>query len=415
MENWAAFKGVTRGLLLLMFALIASACASVVYKDSATTFVAAGHEAGKQLEASSKQLDDAQDAIRFNKIISDTFCPIKDERLFVRTGAGAPDTVSAALKRFSNQNALNDCKILLTCEQSAFAKPGTVPAFCGLACYTSAERNCLTQLEGSYAIALKGVANQPAADRQALQQEASRFLALLEKTEYRRAGSVESKLVGSGVRGLSEYLDLLAKVAEERTSEYSDDAKQLSERLSSLTKTVSEVSGKQLSGASQETQKQVQNVLEALGKLAGVVHTMAQNAQDAATIKQLVNANQINVEDLIARLRAVALGDGNLAAVYSQQAAQRARAMLQDKFKATTNPYDRSLLLAEREKYLITDDDMKSIAIMQVFDILSKSHQALVSLVNDPTDEQKKSIANERLQNFKTVVKALADVVQAAK
>ncbi|WP_248795601.1 hypothetical protein [Pseudomonas sp. MWU13-2105] len=419
MENWAVFngaiKGMARAVFVLVFALIAGGCASVVYKDSATTFVAAGREAGKQLEVSSKQLDDAQDAIRFNKIISDASCPIKDERLFVRTAAGAPDTVSTALKRFPNQNALSDCKSLLACEQSASAKPSAAPAFCRSACYTSAERNCLVQLEGSYAIALKETANQPAADRQALQQEASRYLALLEKTEYQRAGSVESKLVGAGVRELSEYLDLLAKVADARKSEYPDDAKHLSERLSSLTKAVSDVSGKQLSSASQDTQKQVQGALEALGKLAGVVQTMAQDAQDAAAIKKLVNSNQLDVEDLIARLRAVALGDGNLAAVYSQNAAQQARMRLQEKFKDTTNPYDRSLLLAERGKYLITDGDMRSSAVAEVFDSLSKSYQALVSLVNDPTDEQKKAIANERLQNFKTVVKALADVVQAVK
>jgi len=419
MESWAAFngaiKGVTRTVFVFVFALIASGCASVVYKDSATTFVAAGREAGKQLEVSSKQLDDAQDAIRFNKIISDASCPINDERLFVRTGAGDPDTVSKALKRFQNQNALNDCKVLLTCERSATAKPGAVPGFCESACYTSEERNCLVQLEGSYAIALKETANRPDADRQALQQEASRYLALLEKTEYQRAGSVESKLVGAGVRELSEYLDLLAKVADARTSEYPDDAKHLSDRLSSLTKAVSDVSGKQLSSASQDTQKQVQGALEALGKLAGVVQTMAQNAQDAAAIKKLVNSNQVDVKDLIAKLRAVALGDGNLAAVYSQKAAQQARSRLQEKFKGTTNPYDRSLLLAEREKYIMADGDMRAGAVTQVFDSLSKSYQALVSLVNDPTDEQKKAIANERLQNFKTVAKALADVVQAVK
>ncbi|RON80691.1 hypothetical protein [Pseudomonas fluorescens] len=415
MQDLMAFKEVSRGLFILILALIGSGCASVVYKDAATTYVAAGRQAGKQLEASSRQLDAAQDVIRFDRITSDASCPIRDERLFVRNGDGDPETVAAALKRFENQAALDDCKQLLRCEQSSSSKKRGAPATCASACYSSSERSCLTQLESSYAIALKGAANQPVDQRQALQQESSRFLTLLERTEYRRAGSVESLLVGSGVRDLSEYMDLLAKVAEERKSEYPEDAKALSTRLSSLSKSVSEGTGKKLSAASQETQTQVNSAIEALGNFAGVVQKMAQDAQDASTIKKLVNANEVNVEDLIGRLRAVALGDTNLAAVYSQQAAQRARARLQAKFKSTANAYDRSLLLAARDKYLNPEGDADAATVTQIFDSLSKSHQALVSLVNDPTDEQKIAIANERLQNFKTVVVALADVIQKVK
>jgi phosphoglycolate phosphatase-like HAD superfamily hydrolase len=284
-----------------------------------------------------------------------------------------------------------------------------------LACYSREEGNCLTQLERSYAIEIKVAADHPAVDGAALQQEVSSFVVLLQKTEYRRTGSVESMLVGSGIRDLSEYLDLLGRVTEARKSEYPDDAKRLSERLSSLTKGLSEVSGKQLSSSSQATQKQVQDALGALGNLAGVLQTMSKDAQDAGEIKRLVRDNQVNVEGLIATLRAVALGDTTLAVTYSDQAMRRARASLQAKFEETADPYSRSLLLVERENYLYTDGDTMLKAVNDVFDSLSKSHLALVSLVNDPTDEQKKAIANERLQNFKTVVTALADVVQAVK
>ncbi len=406
----SAIVRTTRALLVVAFALISIACASVVYKDSATTFVAVGRVAGKQMDDSSKQLDSAEDAIRSTEIATDASCPIGDKRLFVRAGKVAPATLVAALDRFPNQAALSGCKKLLSCEQPVSANAGRVPMDCRSACYSSEEGNCLSQLERSYAIELKATP----ANGSAL-EEGTSFATFLQRTEYRRAGSVESKLVGSGVRDLSEYLDVLAKVAEARKSEYPDDAKRLSERLSSLVKGVGEASGKQLSNSSQATQKQVQTALGALGELAGVLQTMSQDAQDASKIKQLVTQNQVNVEGLIATLRAVALGDGTLAATYSDLSMRRARAMLQARFAKTSDPYSRSLLLVERENYLYTDGDTMLKAVNDVFDSLSKSHLALVSLVNNPTDEQKKTIINERLQNFKAVVSAFVDVAQAVK
>lgn len=400
-----------RSIVFVMLVLCATGCASVVYKDSATTFVEAGRSAGKQLEESSKKLDSAEDAVRRIKIESDASCPIGDRHLFVRTQESAADAVSAALARFGNQAALPGCKQLLTCEQAMSVKPEARPATCRTACYSSNEGNCLTQLERSYAIELTTATT----GKEALQTESASFAKLLQKTEYQRADSVESMLVDTGVRDLSEYMDLLSKVAEARKSEYPDDAKQLSDRLSSLVKGLSDVSGKELSSSSQATQKQVQAAIGAFGNLAGVLQTMAQNTKDANEIKRLVRDNQVNVEGLISNLRAVALGDGLLAAAYSDQAMRKSRMVLQDKFAHASDAYARSQFLAERDKYPYSDGTSVEKAVNDVFDSLSKAHLALVSLVNDPTDEQKKAIANEKLQNFKTVVKALVDVIQVFK
>ncbi|MCC4607830.1 hypothetical protein LL967_08090 [Xanthomonas campestris pv. zinniae] len=418
METKAALTGVcawtAKGLLAIALVLTASGCASVVYKDSATTFVASGQAAGKQIEEASKSLDGAQDAIRRTKIASDSSCPIAEKRLFVRGGAGEPETIRAALKRFKNQDALPGCQTLLSCERS-LAQPGAAPMECRSVCYSKAEGNCLAQLERSYAIELKETAVQSGADHQALQSESSSLMEYLQKTEYQRAGSVESRLVGAGVKELSAYLDVLGEVTEGRKSDYPEDAKKLSERLGALTKGLGEVSGQQLSAASQATQKQVQNALGAFGKLAGLLQTMSQDAADARKIQRLVSENKVNVEGLIATLHAVALGDGTLAATYSDLAAITARQALQARFEKTRDPYARSLLLAERENYLYSNGEAMTLAVNAVFDSLSKSHLALVSLVENPNDEQKKALVNARLQNFKAVVRALADVVQAVR
>lgn len=400
-----------RWLLVCAFLLTASGCASVVYKDSANSFTAAGYAAGKQIEEASKSLDSAQDAIRRTKIADDRTCPIADRRIFVRSGSGDPATIDAALKRFPNQAALAGCQALLSCERSS-TKPGSNSTQCRQNCYSSAESNCLTQLERSYAVDLKESASRPAPDTLALQKESSALLALLQKAEYQRATPAENQLASAGVQELSAYLDLLAKVAEDRKSEYPDDAKQLAKRIGNLTKSVSEASGQQLSSASQATQKQIQDALGALGELIGVLDTMSRDQADESKIRQLVAGNSNNVEKLIEALRAAALGDGTLSAATSDQAAYAARKALQARFQNTAEPYERSLLLTERENYLFSNGEALTGAIDAVFDNLSKSHIALVSLVENPTDEQKKALANARLQSFKTVAKALVDVAQ---
>lgn len=403
----AAYDQAVQSVLIVVFLLNASGCASVVYKDSATTFVEAGRAAGKQLQESSKRLDSAEDAVRRIEIESDASCPIGDRHLYVRTRDSAADAVSLALARFTNLATLPGCQQLLACEQSMAISPAAAPVACRTACYSSGEGNCLAQMERSYAIELTTATT----GKEALQAESASFARLLQKTEYQRGDSVESMLIDSGVRDLSAYLDLLSKVAEARKSEYPEDAKQLSDRLSSLVKGLSEVSGKELSSSSQATQKQVQAAIGAFGNLAGVLQTMAQNAKDANEIKRLVRENELNVEGLISNLRAVAMGDNLLAAAYSDLAVRKSRMMLQEKFAHASDAHARAQLLAERDTFLYSDDASITKAVNDVFDSLSKAHSALVSLVNDPTDEQKKAIANEQLQNFKTVVKALIDVI----
>lgn len=419
MESRGAIGNVflrsSRGVLCALIATLASGCASVVYKDSASTFTAAGRTASELVADSSKRLDKAQDKIREVRINKDVSCSIADERLFVRTDKSAPTIVNTALNRFPIPAALPGCQKLQRCEQAATGPVGAISAECRTVCYSSFEGNCFSQLEKSYAIELnskRGTANPV---DPVLEKEASAFALLLDSIEFQRSSSVESKLVGFGIRGLTEYLDLLEKISEERTSEVPDDAKKLSDKLSSVSKKLTDAKGEQLSDASKKTQEKVQGAIGAIGKLAGTLQAMAKNSQDATEIKRLVRENQVDVEGLISSLRSIATGDNLVALIYGDQATMAVRKMLQDQYSKTTDPYSRSLLLAERDNYKYIDGDVVVKSVDEVFNSLSKAHNSLVSLVNNPTDEQKKAIANEQFENFKTVVKDIAEVVNTVK
>ncbi|EIL98767.1 hypothetical protein RHOFW104T7_03530 [Rhodanobacter thiooxydans] len=364
---------------------------------------------------SSNQLDTALDAARLSKINSDSTCPIADAHVYVRSGSPTLPTVTAALARFKNQAVLAGCKRLKECAGGGTAKPGHLPAACKSACYSRDEGNCLSQLERSYAIEIKSPTDSSSAYIDALQSEASDFVALLDEVQYQRPGSVENTLAASGVRALSEYLDVLSKVAQGRKSEYLADAAHLSDRLTFLSNKVEEVSGKQLSSSTKETKEQVQTALGAIGKLAGILQTMGSNATSANEIKRLVRENKGTVDGLIQSLRAVALGDSSLAQTYSDLVVRNQRLLLEQKFANARDDYDRRLISAQLENYQYGDDQAMATAINAMFDNLSAANESMVSLVEHPTDEQKKLIANERLQNLKAAVGALVEVAQAVK
>jgi hypothetical protein len=89
--------------------------------------------------------------------------------------------------------------------------------------------------------------------------------------------------------------------------------------------------------------------------------------------------------------------------------------LLEQKFATARDDYDRRLISAQLENYQYGDDQAMATAINAVFDNLSAANESMVSLVEHPTDEQKKLIANERLQNLKAAVGALVEVAQAVK
>jgi len=383
-------------------ALLLTGCGSTVYKDSATTYAVAGREAAKSVSDAAASLANAQDKLKASQVASDPKCPIAEQRIYLR-GPELSKQLKVALGLVSESTMPADCKKLVDCDSQSDQ------AACRNACASAEEANCIATVEENLAIHLKALSGSEA-DRfsTAIQPVAN----AISQAEFGRAEPVAAILVKSNLRILTEYLDMLDKLTVKRDSEVAEDAKKLAERITDTTDQVSKLTGKQLSTEAKATQTKVTNTITAMGKVMSDLQVIAANAEDARTIRKLVAEKSKDVQDLVANIKEIAGGDAMLGAVYSNLAQIQARAEYQNRFAKTGDAYSRSLLLAVRDKYFYVDGGKAVQAVNSLFDAMTKSHEALIQLVLNPSEKDKQAIANARFQEFKMIAEDVTALTQ---
>jgi hypothetical protein len=379
-------------------AMLLAGCGSVVYQDAATTYVATGKAAVKSMTDAATTLAAAQDRLKAAAIVTDAACPVGEPRIFVRD-AKVRGVFTAAMARIPDLPRSAECERLKQCDGPAGGQG------CSSVCYSAPEANCIAQVETDTALRLKSLppdqAEQFAAASKPLAQA-------LERVEYGRSAPVQNMLVKSSLASLLDYLDMLDKLATRRDSEVAGDAKGLSDRITSAGTQITQITGRQLSAADKASENQVTGAITAMGKFVADMQDIAAHADDAAAIRKLVAGRSADVQGLIVSIKEVAIGDAMLGAVYQNLGDLDARAALQDHFAAARDPYERSLILAERDRFSYSDGTQIKASVSALFDAMAKSHDALVKLVLHPDDKDLQAISNARFQEFKTVA---ADVV----
>ncbi|KQP15087.1 hypothetical protein ASF43_13715 [Pseudorhodoferax sp. Leaf267] len=211
---------------------------------------------------------------------------------------------------------------------------------------------------------------------------------------------------------LTEYLDMLEKLAVKRESEVAEDAKKLSKRITDTMGEITKLTGKQLSTEGKETQTKVTNAIAAMGKFVSDLQVIAANAQDAHAIRKHVVGRSKDVQELVASIKEVAGSDAMLGAVYSNLAQIQARTDYQRRYASAGDAYSRSILLSERGKYSYVDGEKSLQAVDTLFDAMTKSHEALIQLVMNPSEKDKQAIADARFQEFKMIAEDVATLIQ---
>lgn len=235
--------------------------------------------------------------------------------------------------------------------------------------------------------------------------------ARLKKTEYGRAAPLESRVLGTSLQVLMEYLDLLGKVAEDRKTEIPDDAKKLSDGLKKATDGFSQATGTQLSAGFTAQRTKVQNGIGALGKFLGTVDLLIKNSKDVEEIKKIVNQNKDAVPLLVEAVRPIFGGDANLIAALNNQANFSFRQDIEARFEQAKDGYERRQLMAELTKYPLGSGEALEASVNKIFDSLLRSHSTLVTLINNPTDDQIKKIRSEEFNTFRGLVEDAAGLL----
>lgn len=382
-------------------ALVLSGCGSIVYKDAASTYVAAGRAVTTNLANASLTLAHAQDDQKAIRIAADASCPIKEKRLFVRSAPGT-NQFAAAIGGFPKAKQSADCQAVLRCKANPAA------AVCTGACYSAAEGLCIAILDSEGA----GVLKDQAATESA-KQAAKTLAVAISDAEYGRPAAVQSKLIEGNLTALTEYLDLLGKLTTKQESEVKADADKLAKRLDNTLKDVKELTGESLSDSAAASKTKITGLLGAAGKLLDTVKVIAADARDAAAIRKTVNERSADVNALVDSLQDVATGDARLAAAFSDLARLKQREWLQERFSAERSADRRYLMLVEdRKKFTYSDGPALTKSVTALFAAMKTSHATLVELVQNPSDDQKRAIAQAAFQEFKSIASDVAALAQ---
>lgn len=392
-------------IVIFAISFLLSGCASIVYKDAASSYVSATKGLVTQLNEVSSRLAKADDNLKLTKSSMDQDCPIADERRFVR--AGSDVKFSVFLKRFPELQTAKACNALTQCELDTSNRR---PSYCTHACYSAEEANCLVQIEQNYILLEKNIATGGSPAKE-IALEANSLATNLGRVEYKRSGSFANKLAADNLRILSEYMDMLEKVTGQNKADLTEDAKRLSDKMVKLTEQYTTFTGKKLSSNDQKSRDNIKAYLGAFGKLAGNLQVLAANAKDAQGIKLFVKKNAINVEEVINGIKPVISGDDLLGLTLNNIAYFNIRKDIQNRYQKETDPYTRMLLINEIDKFQYANSNKTGAELTAVFDKVSKSHEALVSLVINPTDAQLKAIREEEFKQLKAVAEDVAGVL----
>ncbi|WP_413460820.1 hypothetical protein [Herbaspirillum huttiense] len=387
----AALLGIT--LLLL------SGCASVIYKDAATTYTVAAHKLITQLNSLADASAKAEDMRRKQIIISDQQCPIGQQRIFVRYGPSA--IFSSYVEMFPTLAAGPDCKALVACD----SKPGS--AECSNGCYSQAQATCLINLEGALA-AERARAVSP---NTLVETRYLGLAKLLDQIEYGRVTSISSKVTADSIKALTEYLDLLEKASSASKSDLESQVKATADRIGKVSAGYEKLSGEKISTSDAATLSSVTASLGALSKLADDLKIMRDNAKDADAIKATVIKTKTDVNGLISSLRQTSEADLLLSQTQFNISVANARGQIEDSYRATGDPVKRSELLDQALTLKRNSGESASQSLNAVFDSLSKSHEQLVELITNPSLDNKAAARNEEFQQFKKVAEDSAGVV----
>lgn len=397
-------------IVILAISFLLSGCASIVYKDAASSYVSATKELVTQLNEVSSRLAKADDNLKLTKSSTDQDCPIADERRFVR--AGSDVRFSSFLKRFPALKNSKACNALTRCEIDTNNRR---PNYCQRACYSADEANCLVQIEQNYILLEKngsaGLEANGSFSAKEIALEANSLATNLGRIEYKRSGSFANKLAADNLRILSEYMDMLEKATSENKADLTEDAKRLSDKMVKLTEQYTTFTGKKLSSNDQKSRDNIKAYLGAFGKLAGDLQVLAANAKDAQKIKLFVKQNAINVEEVINGIKPIISGDDLLGLTLNNIAYFNIRKDIQNRYQREADPYARMLLINEIDKFQYANSNKTGAELNTVFDKVSKSHEALVSLVINPTDTQLRAIREEEFKQLKAVAEDVASVL----
>jgi hypothetical protein len=385
----------------MAFSAVLAGCSSVVYKDTATQYVAASKSLVKFFEQSDSAFKSTNNLAKTAVIASDRACPVAQDRLFVRTDSPPSFTKyieSASFKEYVARSAATARSALAaSCaaiEKSEAEKSST-------SCYSAEEGYCLTNLER--------VIRLDPRER----SDVSAFNDSLAAVEYDRSVS-SSQLLGRTLAVITAYTDVLSKIVAEQAEDANADAKKLNDKIGELQTDYTKYTGNDISQAEAARIAVVNKRVTALGAVLNDVSSIANSARQISDMKAAVIKNKATVSAAIKELSPLADAEVLMNADLLDRSTMQIRKSMQRDFANASTDYERAQIWLDlRTKYPYSNANTAELTsdVDTIFKQLQKSHDDLVSLIEDPTNEQRQKLRDANFESFKSLVE---DAVAAA-
>jgi hypothetical protein len=403
---------VERTALLILSAALVSGCAPQLIKGTAESYVTAGKAVVDASNKAAAALGEAESGAISSRMAEDSQCPVdQDGPVYVRANdlLQLPDLkqsdpafhdVATSLQSVdpSAASIQSDagCKALFKCE----SKPGA--SECQTACYSKPEAQCIARLGHQIQLLSERSNDLTPSSRNKLENLATIFDRAMLTREFVAHRPIQDIVVENSVTALSGYLGVLAKIVDDKAEGIEPISSNVSKRLDQLQSSYPKVTGKDLPKDVSDDIGKVNKGISAINALFKDISKLSKQNADANQIKQTVLnfEKKNNINEMILSIKPILQSTDKITgSIIATNNSLRE--------KALANAYHQSRDQAERQTLLgqlfvaRASSGLPATADWDgLFNAMNESHESLVSLVNHPTDEQKKKIAKESFANF---------------
>lgn len=387
------------GVLLAGAGLLSVAGCATIYKSTAGDYVDAAKQIGPTLQSADAALSAADTTRKRNLIATDRVCPVERPGIIylLPNSLGIQDVPPDFFSSLIQNSGINaaSCQKLIQCESN-----GT----CGNVCYDADESSCIDNLQHFY----NAAASQPGAAETVVNQKDS-LNSVISRIGY-GGPSPEDYLAESSVDILAAYLDLLGKAADGQAKDFQSSAKTLNGRIQSIASTYKSLTGVDLLAA--KPLSTATGSITGFGALLNDISTMSQTAKDTATIKAAVVKSAPDADAAMSEIENVVTGDLQTVAALSLNSATEEHLQLAKQFHSPDSTLaQRRVILSKLSEISPGDAAQLIIAAKAVFKKARHSHDTLVQLVENPSNDQLKQIRAEEFASFRSAAEDLVNLL----
>jgi len=409
------FSQLARGSVLAL-PLLFCGCKGQLIKDTAATL----SDSYTQLATQTADFNKQQNAARFHNMALRVAAapkgqcdprgpnPLNPKPTYVRLGhtaADADNTFEVVMAQLSEAHLAppeSVCRQLLTCE----AHPDT--AGCQAVCYTEPESKCIDQMSKAVAAqadektAGHGLLDptSPAGQSLALMNSKLSVIVFSPNAIPQAAG------VAASLHAVGAYMSSVAAIANRSPKDLTPIKDHFTADEAKVADTYKSMNPSGLTDAQAAAQKQLVATSDAADKLIGDIKKMVDAEHDANKIKAIMNEAEADYQTLYAQLK----GNASLISVqlvHAENASfvSTAEQMQRDIASAKTVQGKAAALeasqmaLADHQSRLKAAEDIPA-KFNELLEKMAKAHDALMTLANDPTNDQQRQIAELTVTNF---------------